>query len=131
MRERNSSALSVDFDGSDLETANRELAFNQVRTINDTLRKVRRLSRQEVVSLEDVRPTDPAPPMTSEEVMPSKSDSRREREDSTEDILIPEPVRESRTSMVFRRVLELFEQECSQYNISRPASPVVRRWKLY
>lgn len=125
-------------DGS-LELENRELATRQVRRINDTLRKVRRIVKESQVGLPAT--TKSEPPQTSHEVHSlriqeisaplSKHDLRRERDDSTDKFLIPEPKVTSLVTDVFKRAFDLFEQECVQFNATRdPRSAVVRRWKL-
>jgi len=145
MSERDSAAALEEVDGLALEKENRELATQQVRRINDTLRKVRSISRQSQQMLRPVfddgvtvsdTPTDPAPAMsaavTIEEVVPPRRlDPRRERDDSTDKLLIPEPALESPVSEVFRKAFEMFENECAQFRFTRSKnSPVVRSWKL-
>lgn len=130
---KNNSAL----DGS-LEFENRELATRQVRKINDTLRKVRRISRESQASLSSVEPASVESPLThkaplrvQEVYAPSTKDSRRERDDSTDKFLIPEPKPASIVTDVFKEAFALFEQECIQFNATRDSrSPVVKRWKL-
>jgi len=132
-----------------LEHENRELATRQVRRINDTLRKVRKISRDSQRMLRPVLETTPTPeipisivdsslpsPLSFQrvhEVSPpySRADTRRERDDSTDKFFIPEPQSSSIVSEVFRKAFELFEQECAEFKLSRDHnSPVVRRWKL-
>lgn len=124
---------------SSIELENRELATQQVRRINDTLRKVRKISRDSQDSLPkcpDVAPvvvSASSVPLHVQEIPPpfSRQDTRRERDDSTDKFLIPEPKKSSVISDVFRRAFDLFEQECVQFKASRdPKSSVVKRWKL-
>jgi hypothetical protein len=142
MSERDSTALLLDeeVDGLALEKENRELASKQVRKINDTLRKVRKISRdsQQMVRpvlLEAVLPAPVEPESSSvivEEVFSARGkDARRERDDSTDKILIPEPALDSPVGEVFRKAFEMFEAECTQFRFTRNKnSPVVRSWKL-
>lgn len=122
-----------------LELKNRELATQQVRRINDTLLKVRKISRDSQNSLPQCpvvvpdAPAAPAAPLHVQEIPPpfSRQDARRERDDSTDKFLIPEPKKSSVISDVFRKAFDLFEQECIQFKASRdPKSSVVKRWKL-
>lgn len=124
---KNNSAL----DGS-LEFENRELATSQVRKINDTLRKVRRISRESQAVTATNSSVEPAVPLRVQEVyVPSGKDSRRERDDSTDKFLIPEPKPASIVTDVFKQAFALFEQECVKFNATRDSrSPIVKRWKL-
>lgn len=140
MSERDSAAFVMDdeVDGLALEKENRELASKQVRKINDTLRKVRKISRDSQTMLRPVldsqaaESVEAASSVVVEEVFVAKGrDARRERDDSTDKILIPEPALDSPVGEVFRKALEMFEAECTQYRFTRGKnSPVVRSWKL-
>lgn len=135
MSERdNAATILEEEDVLTLEKENRELASKQVRQINDTLRKVRRISRESQQGLLPVleEPQDVNFPLAVQEVVVSRThDSRRERDDSTDKFLIPEPTLESPVSEVFRKAFEMFERECSQFRFTRGKnSPVVRSWKL-
>lgn len=128
MTDRNSGAAYDMPDVIDLELENKELATKQVKQINDTLRKVRHISRESqrmsAVSSHSVK---------EEVVLPSRKDSRREREDDTGQYLIPEPSQNSTVSAAFSLALDLFEKECREFNFSRSSktdSPVVKIWKL-
>lgn len=141
MSERDSSApVFEEVDVLSLEKENRELASKQVRQINDTLRKVRRISREsqqmvrplleeEVTEVNVLRAM--APSTIHEVVVARARDSRRERDDNTDKYLIPEPALDSPVASVFRKAFEMFEQECSQFKFTRGKnSPVIRTWKL-
>lgn len=130
MKDRNAAAASQNTEVLELERENKELATQQVKKINETLRKVRHISR-ESQRMDAVRSTPPS--VTEEVVSYSRMDSRREREDDTDQFLIPEPSRESTVSSVFSKAFELFEKECREHNFSKSRgtdSPVVKVWKL-
>lgn len=133
MTVRDDAAIAFAYEDTvDLERENRELASKQVRKINDTLRRVRSISKQ----LPDIRTTEPAPPpaqalVREEVVAPRRTDPRREREDNTDRILIPEPSLAPSVSEMLQKAFDLFEQECHKYPLTKTkASPVVRSWKL-
>ena len=130
MNEGNSAVAKNTSDVLELERENNELATQQVKKINDTLRKVRHISREsQRMSAVSAEP----PSVVEEVVVPSLRDSRREREDDTGQYLIPEPSQESTVSAVFSKAFELFEEECRAFNFSRAKgtdSPVVKKWKL-
>lgn len=129
MSKRESTAAALEeVDGTTLERENRELTSKQVRRINDTLRKVRSISRQ---SQQLTAEQAPLAAVTEEVASPRRIDPRRERDDNTDKILIPEPTLAPSVSEVFRTVFEVFEQECAQFRYTRTKnSPVMRRWKL-
>jgi type I site-specific restriction endonuclease len=137
MTERDSAAAVLEVDVLDLEKENRELASKQVRQINDTLRKVRRISREsqqmfQAVEEEKTEVSAAPVPVTVQEVVVARPrDTRRERDDNTDKFLIPEPALESPVSEVFRKAFEMFEEECAQFRFNRMKnSPVIRTWKL-
>lgn len=129
MSKRESTAAAFEeVDGTTLERENRELTSKQVRRINDTLRKVRSISRQ---SQQLTAEQAPLAVVTEEVASPRRIDPRRERDDNTDKILIPEPTLSPSVSEVFRTVFEVFEKECAQFRYTRTKnSPVTRRWKL-
>ncbi len=136
MTERDGAAavlLEEAVDVGAIERENRELATRQVRQINDTLRKVRRISRESQQLVPAVEPADEkSVPLVVQEIVAARNrDPRREADDNTDKFLIPEPSLESPVTEVFRKAFEMFEQECSQFKFTRgKGSPVIRTWKL-
>jgi len=123
-----------------LEMENRELATRQVRRINDTLRKVRSLSKdsmravREAPAVADSLPViNPIPRAPVQEVYGPRTKKDKRREDSTDQFLLPEPSSETTLSDLFTSAMGLLETECAGMNIALPGfagSPVVRRWKI-
>ena len=122
MSNRNAAAV-LEVDGLVLEKENRELASKQVRQINDALLKVRRISRESKQAFKSVA--------VAEDTSTDTEADHNERDDSTDRLLIPEPTLDSPVRDVFKKALDMFEKECTQFRLVRDKnSPVIRTWKL-
>lgn len=124
-------------DARDLEQENRDLAQKQVRKINDTLRKVRKISRDshhslKAIQAEDLADKTPATgfhmmntPIVEEVTIRGPSDV-----DDTARFCIPEPSGETTVSAALARAFEILEQEKRDLQPTMAPVPVVRRWKI-
>jgi hypothetical protein len=124
-------------DARDLEQENRDLAQQQVRKINDTLRKVRRISRDSHRSfkaaqeaLADVTPATGFHMMTTPVVEEVTIRVDSPDPDDTARFCIPEPSAETTVSAALTKAFEILEQEKRNFRPSLAPAPVVRRWKI-
>jgi hypothetical protein len=125
-------------DARDLEQENRELAQQQVRKINDTLRKVRRISRDSHKSFKaaqeafaDLTPATGFHMMTTPvvEEVTIRVDPPADPDDTSR-FCIPEPSAETTVSAALTRAFEILEQEKRNFQPAVAPVPVVRRWKI-
>jgi hypothetical protein len=112
------------FDGT-LEMENRALQQSQVRSINDSMRKVRRISRE---SQKFARtPVVDGAGLYLESTGSIECVSSGVAEDDTG--CIPEPSVSALVTKALNRAFSLIERELKTFKASKN-SPVVKRWKI-